>query len=263
MNDNFYILLVISIAGIGMIITGFILLQVRNQNKLLRQQKQLAAAEIMHQKTLLQAVITSQEAERQRIGSDLHDEVGAVLSSLRMLIEKHSDGSAMAAEEGFTEQSKNIIDRVIKNVRQISHNLSPHINGDFGFYDAVHELCDTVRNSVPIRLTLDFPEEQMPADLNNSTAMAVYRVLAELINNTIKHAGAQHITINIHSTGGEMQISYADDGIGVIYNTASTSKGMGLQNIESRLNMIKASWTFSHENVQGFCIKIVFPIKAA
>jgi len=261
MKDNFYILLVISIAGIGMIITGFILLQVRNQNKLLRQQKQLAAAEIMHQKTLLQAVITSQEAERQRIGSDLHDEVGAVLSSLRMLIEKHSDGDAFAAEEGFTEQSKNIIDRVIKNVRQISHNLSPHINGDLGFYDAVHELCDTVRNSVPIRLTLDFSEEHIPADLNNSTAMAVYRVLAELINNTVKHAKADKISICIRTATDAMQISYADDGIGFTNDMGFSTKGMGLQNIESRLNMISATWAMAPGNSRGFAMDISLPIK--
>lgn len=260
MNDNFYILITISIAGIFLIITGFIALQVRNQNKLLQKQKQIAAAEIMHQKTLLQAVITSQEAERQRIGNDLHDEVGAVLSSLRMLIEKYTGQSQSATEEIFTQQSKGMIDNVIKNVRQISHNLSPRISGNFGFYDAVHELCDTVNSSGTIRLTLYFTEAAIPANLVANSAMAIYRVIAELINNTIKHAHANNININITTTGNIMQLQYADDGIGFVYNTPLIATGMGLQNIESRLSMIQASWTMQEKPANGFSISITVPL---
>jgi signal transduction histidine kinase len=259
MNDSFYILIVISVAGIGMIITGFILLQVRNQNKLLQKQKQLAAAEIVHQKTLLQAVITSQETERRRIGSDLHDEVGAVLSSLRMLIEKHNVGNIAGAEKDFNVQSKSMIDHVISNVRQIAHNLSPHISGDFGFYDAVHELCDTVNHSATIIVALGFAEKEIPANFNSNTAMAVYRVLSELINNTIRHAQAQHISIAINNNNGTMQVNYADDGIGFIYDPAVAAKGMGMQNIESRLNIIGASWAIPEGNSKGFALRLLIP----
>jgi signal transduction histidine kinase len=260
MNDNFYILIIISVAGIGLIITGFILLQVRNQNKLLQKQKQIAAAEIAHQKALLQAVITSQETERQRIGNDLHDEVGAVLSSLRMLIEKNNEQEQHDAAAMFTSQSKEMIDSVIRNVRQISHNLSPRISGNFGFYDALLELCDTVNASGTIQLQIDFPESQIPAALDTNTAIAVYRVLAELINNTIKHARAKQISIRISTAGNTMQLYYADDGIGFAYNEALATKGMGLQNIESRLSMIQAGWTMQEENTRGFNISIAVPV---
>src|SRR4051812_35242724 len=90
MSSNFYVLIIISIIGIGFITTCFILLQARTQNRLLQKQRQLAAAETEHQKILLHAVIPSQESERERIGNDLHDEVGARLSALKMLIEKQA-----------------------------------------------------------------------------------------------------------------------------------------------------------------------------
>ncbi|MCP9752342.1 sensor histidine kinase [Ferruginibacter sp. HRS2-29] len=257
MNDSFYLLIVISVAGIGMIITGFILLQVRHQNKLLQKQKQLAAAEILHQKTLLQAVITSQETERNRIGSDLHDEVGAVLSSLRMLIEKHAAAETSEAAGIFTRQSKNMIDQVIKNVRQIAHNLSPHISGNFGFHDAVHELCDTVNRTGAISVSLDFSEKNIPHRMGNNTAMALYRVLAELINNTIRHARAGSIHIGVVAAGEGMQISYRDDGTGFEYGTSAS--GMGIKNIESRLNMIGASWAIPPGNARGFAISLSVP----
>ena len=254
---NIYILIIISVAGVSLIIIGFILLQVRNQHRLLQQQKELAVAELAHQKKLLEAEITSQETERLRIGKDLHDEVGSVLSSLRLLIEGHTEkNQSIAAVAEFDTRSKKIIDRVINNVRQISHNLSPRISGDFGFYDAISELGDTVNNSGAISLALDFNERNTVLTINNTTAMAIYRVVAELINNTIKHAKATAIYITITIKENNMEISYADDGIGFLFSSDKTSKGMGLQNIESRLNMVHAKWWLPASDKKGFNIAI-------
>jgi signal transduction histidine kinase len=260
MNDNFYILIIISITGIALIITGFIALQIRNQNKLLHKQKEIAAAAIAHQKALLQAVITSQEAERQRIGNDLHDEVGSVLSSLRMLIERHLPLQQLGTDENFAMQSKTMIDSVIGNVRQIAHNLSPRITGKYGFYDSLHALSDIVNASGTIQLQLNFTEDAMPLTIDSTVAMAIYRIVAELINNTIKHAKANHIIISITTNNNIMQIHYTDDGIGFDYNKALAAKGMGLQNIESRLNMIEASWSMQQGNVKGFGIHLTVPL---
>jgi signal transduction histidine kinase len=254
---SIYILIVISVAGIGLLVTGFILLQVRNQQKLLRQQKELTDAELIHQKKLLEAEITSQETERLRIGKDLHDEVGSTLSSLRLLIEGHTEKKQSAAAVAeFNTGSKKIIDRVINNVRQISHNLSPHINGSFGFYDAVSELCESLNTSGVVSLTLDFKEPGTAPAINNNIAMAIYRVLAELINNTIKHAKATTIYITIVITENNIDIRYADDGIGFLFNSPVSSRGMGLQNIESRLTMVHAKWQFPPGNKKGFTMDI-------
>ena len=260
MSDAILILIIISVAGIGLIIIGFIVLQVRSQNKLLQKQKQLAAAEVLHQKALLQAVITSQEAERQRIGNDLHDEVGSVLSSLRMLIEKQDDENEATSVDPFVSQSRGMIDSVIKNVRQISHNLSPHISGNYGFYDALHGLSDTVNAAGAIKLVLNFTEQQIPANLNSTTAMALYRVFAELVNNTIKHAKATNILVDIDTTDTLLQVRYADDGIGFAYRPDAAIQGMGLRNIESRLSMIAATWNMQQEDVSGFNINIAVPL---
>jgi len=85
--DNIYILITLGMAGTLILVSSFILYSIRNQNKLLRQREQFQQAELAHQKELLGAVIASQEAERKRIGQDLHDDVGTTLSGLRLLIE--------------------------------------------------------------------------------------------------------------------------------------------------------------------------------
>jgi signal transduction histidine kinase len=258
MNDNIYILIIISIAGIFLIITGFILLQVRNQNKLLQKQKQIAAAEITHQRSLLQAVITSQEAERKRIGMDLHDEVGAALSTLRIKIESNAGDTAAGNE--LTANYKLDIDRIITNMRNISHSLSPRISGNFGFYDAIHELSDRVNNSGKINVVVDFDEQQLPVFTNEHAPMALYRVLSELINNTLKHASASLIEITINVAPNEMKIIYSDNGKGILQNPAIPAKGMGIQNIESRLSIIGAEWQIQIPGTGGYGMMISVPL---
>jgi signal transduction histidine kinase len=257
MADNLYFLIAVGMLGVFLLIALMIMLQVRNQNRLLQQQRKMSETEISHQKNLLQAVITSQEAERQRIGSDLHDEVGSVLSSLRLLIEKHIQADQQ--EGAFSKQSKQLIDRVIANVRQISHNLSPRISGSYGFFDAVHELADTVNQSGTLSLTLGFDERIAETPIQENAAMAVYRVLAELINNTIKHAKASGIAIHVTVDSGKMNIRYSDDGIGMPQEK-QPGRGMGMQNIESRLNMINATWHTPEKIPKGFAMEIAVPL---
>lgn len=256
MNNDLYLLIIISTAGVALIIICFILLQVRNQNRLLQKQKQLAATQLEHQKALLHAVITSQEAERERIGSDLHDEVGARLSSLRMLIEKQA-AQQEKPEAVYASSMKHMIDDTIYKTRQIAHNLSPHISGRFGFYDAMHNLADHINLSGTISLSLTVCE----TGIEGSTAMALYRVLAELINNTIKHAQASGIHITISISDGTIQLHYHDDGIGFTHNAATIVKGMGWKNIESRLTMIHATWHIPQKNEKGFHLHISAPVK--
>jgi signal transduction histidine kinase len=86
-TDNIYILVILGMAGTFLLVVSFIFFSMRNQNKLLRQRQHFQQAQIEHQKELLRAVIESQEAERKRIGQDLHDDVGTTVSGLRLLIE--------------------------------------------------------------------------------------------------------------------------------------------------------------------------------
>lgn len=257
-TDNIPLLVVLAMTGTGLLVVFFILLYIRNQNRLLVQKKKLQEAEIKYQKELLHAVIASQEQERKRIGMDLHDEVGSALSSLRLIIENYSRGQQDPAEtSAFNQQSKRIIDRVITNVRGISHNLSPLTRGAYGFTDAMEDLCDHINQSGQIEVSLQLDASHTLSVLDDTTALALYRVLAELINNTIKHAEAQQIDIAFTVQGEQLMISYADNGKGL--PAGITGKGMGMRNIESRLGMIGATYTFEGEN-RPFAMQIRLPV---
>jgi signal transduction histidine kinase len=255
-TDNIPLLVILAMTGTGLLVISFILLYIRNQNKLLIQKKKLQESEIKYQKELLHAVITSQEQERKRIGMDLHDEVGSALASLRMIVGNfaRNDGAVPGAES-FHQQCKRIIDRVITDVRNISHNLSPLTKGVYGFTDALEDLCDNINQSGKIQVSLQLNANGALSGLDDTAALALYRVLAELINNTIKHAQAENIHIVFSATGNQVVIDYADDGKGLPVFAGTVTRGMGMRNIESRLGIIGAGYTLKNEN-RGFEIQI-------
>lgn len=255
MTENIVILIIISAAGMVLLVTGFTLLQVRNRNRLLQREKQLAESQVQHQKELLESVITSQETERRRIGMDLHDEVGAALSTLRIKIEHFA--SEQASGGSFLSGCKTDIDSIITNMRNISHNLSPRMAGNFGFYDAIHELSDRVNRSGKVEMILRFDEDKLPVFMHEQAAMALYRVVAELVNNTLKHANATRISLDVDVQTGFALLEYRDNGKGL---PDAKGKGMGLQNIESRLSMIEAQSQLFTPAGGGYGMKITIPL---
>ena len=257
MTDNYYVLIVIAMAGTCLLVVFFILLQIRNQNKLLLQQKKLQEVELHHQKELLHAVIVSQEEERTRIGMDLHDEACTVLSSLRMTIDNFANTPGMPAAAGqLGVQSKYIIDNVIKNVRSISHNLSPFTAGAYDFIDAIEDICDHINQSREITIDLQYPPNGALSKLPDMKALALYRVITELINNTVKHAHARNIALSFDIKDSLLVIDYKDDGIGMAAGAAK--KGMGMRNIESRLGLVEAGYTIDGD--RGFALRARIPL---
>lgn len=259
-TDNIYILVILGMGGTFLLVVSFILFSIRNQNKLLRQRQHFQQAQIDHQKELLRAVIDSQEAERKRIGQDLHDDVGTTVSGLRLLIEMFKPGNDVKAHEDFTQSTKTIIDKVVKDVRNISHNLSPSTLRYYGLAAAINEHCTIINQSGKLEIALANNAEQTLEKLPLQTSTALYRVLEELLNNTIKHSGASKANINLDMVHNSLHIAYADNGKGLTADVESVKKGMGMQNIESRLLNINAAYTLAPYSGKGFSIKIECPI---
>jgi len=258
-NDNIAILVIIGMLGTILFVFSFMLIYIRNRNKILRQQRKIQEAELIHQKELLQSVITSQEAERKRIGSDLHDEVGSALSTLRMHIQKFTDEAGAEKMTEFGTKSRSMIDSIITNTRNISHDLSPITGGAYGLADALEDYCEQVNETGKMEVSLSFSNENILNQLNLTHALALYRVIRELIKNTITHAEAKHIVIDFTDKEGQLYVTYKDDGKGMGKTTGH--KGMGMNNIESRLGMIGAGYEIKTAPGKGFEIAIQVPVK--
>jgi signal transduction histidine kinase len=257
-GDNILVLLLLSMGGAFLLIVSFILMYVRNQNKMLKQREQLQYAQIAHQQELIQTVIASQETERKRIGQDLHDDVGTALSNLRMIIEM-LDYSNAESLKAFTKNCKNIIDKTINDVRHISHNLSPQGIELYGFMGAVEDLCDFISQTGKLQVNIVKPWDNLPRTLDATAEISLYRVIEELLNNTIKHAGASLVIIKFSIEDDRLIINYRDNGRGILLKE-STKTGMGMRNIESRLGIIGAVFRMSNLESWGFNMQISMKI---
>jgi signal transduction histidine kinase len=259
--DNIYILVLLGMTGTFLLVSSFIFFSVRNQNKLLKQRQKFQQAQIEHQKELLGAIIESQEAERKRIGQDLHDDVGTTLSGLRLLIEMFKPtGGDDKNHQDFIQSTKTIIDKIVKDVRNISHNLSPTTLRYYGLAAAITEHCTLINQSGKLQIDLLNNAEQELEKLPLTASTAFYRVLEELLNNTIKHSGASKANIDFNISENKLFIDYADNGKGLSADSASVKKGMGLHNIESRLLNINATFDIAPYSGEGFRIKIAYPV---
>ncbi|MES2378152.1 MAG: histidine kinase [Bacteroidota bacterium] len=253
-TDNIALLVILGTVGVFLMVTSFILIYVRNQNKLLQQRQQLQQAQLAHQKELLQVVIESQEEERIRIGRDLHDDVGAAISSLRLIIGMFKPVTADDQYNEFIKKSKAIIDKMMTDVRNISHNLSPTALTYYGLGFAIEEQCAIINQSGKINIEFNNQAVSILEKLPLPISTALYRVLEELLNNTIKHANATKSILNFTSNNGLLVLEYSDNGVGM--DIKQTNNGIGLHNIESRLTVINANYKVDTAPRKGFTIKI-------
>ena len=249
-TDNIFLLLLFAMAGTFILAASFIFFFVRYQRKMLLQREAMQRTELEHQEKLLHSVIHSQEEERKRIGRDLHDDVGSALSNLRMVM------GATAPED---KHHKPLIDNIITTVRNISHALSPPGLELFGLEYALHELCDHFNLSGKLHLVLENHTGELMDKTGQLNSLTLYRVLQELLSNTVKHAEAKNAIIIFNQEDEKLLVTYRDDGKGITIDP-NKKMGMGMQNIESRLHMIDASFAIDSSPGNGFKIVIELPL---
>lgn len=252
----------ILVAGIiGMLLLAFaiIVFFVVYQKRLLQQQEKMNRREAEYQKELLRASIQSQEAERKRIASDLHDSVGALLSATKMYLKQIGIGSAENLPD-IKKESLGLVDETIQNVRHISHNLLPPALERFGLGAALEDLAEKINHSGTINFEMHYDERSR---LELETEIGLYRIIQELCNNTIKHADAKNIQLLLERTDTAFQIIYRDDGNGFDLedktDQQSRKKGLGLRSLESRANALNARFKLESAVGKGMTAIIELP----
>ncbi len=209
------------------------------------------------QQKMLNAVIATEEQERKRIAADLHDGLGPVLSSVNLYFQAYLDASEKQKPEIET-RLKDIVDNAISEVSRISHNISPRILENFGLIPALNSFIKGILLTKKIKIVTDF-EKIDRFDLKSE--ITIYRVLTELINNSIKHSHADTININIFLSEKLLNVVYKDNGKGFdISKVKNDNTGMGLNNIQNRINSLNGSITLDSAEDKGVEVRISLPI---
>jgi signal transduction histidine kinase len=140
-----------------------------------------------------------------------------------------------------------IVDSAVKQVREISHNLSPHLLRRVGLIEAIRIHLKRYSDQNIIEGDVAIVGDTS-LGLSVNVEIALYRIFLELFNNTIKHSGASRVRIRIEKATNYLKFDYSDNGKGFEIADRTHSGGIGLLNIQSRINALRGSVKFRHEN---------------
>jgi len=209
---------------------------------------------------VLNAIIRTEEKERKQFAKDMHDGLGPLLSSIKMSLSSINDENFSPQDKRIFENSKLMIDESIRSLKEISNHLSPHILTNFGLVRALQNYAGKLNSLHSIKI--DIKSTIGGYRYNYNIEVVIYRVITELITNTLKHAGASQITISIYNEEQALIVEYQDNGKGFDPDETlnKLQGGMGYDNINTRLKSIMAQMELKSDYGEGVYVKIVVPM---
>lgn len=228
-----------------------------SRKKIIEQQVKNKDQEIAHQKTLINAIIETQEKERNRIAQDLHDDISSSLNvvtiNCHMLATPNLD---INEQQKITNTILDLSNKVLKSSRRIAHDLLPPVLEKFGLHEGIKELVDSVNDTGQVQVLY-----YNKIDLNKipiSKHLHIFRILQELINNSLKHSESSVIHITLTEKNDHIHLDYKDNGKGFDLNNSTHKKGLGMKNIESRVSLMQAQLIIQSQLNQGIQVEILF-----
>jgi len=196
--------------------------------KQLEEEKKLLAAKFL---------VEGQEEERKRIAQELHDGLGVLLSTTKIQFTTIKDKSP--ENKPIIEKVTKLLEQATGDVRKISHNMMPGLLTKFGFYEATEDLFEKVNETEGLNANVKIigNTKRLP----ENTEIMLYRIIQEMVNNTLNHSDASNILLDINILSGILNIQYSDDGKGFNFNEKIKSKSIGLASIQSRVNFLNGN----------------------
>ncbi len=207
----------------------------------------------------IDAMIEGQEKERKRIAEDLHDDIGSVLTTLKLHFEnfKINKEKQQFLQEELISKTETLLDEAYTKVRSMAHARNSGVIANQGLLIAVHNMATKISNAD--KIAINVIDHGLENRLENSLELTIFRIIQELVTNTIKHANANEI--NVHLTNHEemLNIMVEDDGVGFDTKTVSKNKGMGLHSIEKRIEHLEGTLIIESEKNKGTTVIIDIP----
>lgn len=220
---------------------SIILFVIIYKKRILEQQNDIQQAKYNHQKELLEATIQVEEKERERIAKNIHDDLGALLNIMRLnninAIKKINNVAVVLKS---LNENKKLLDSTSEIIRSISKQLAPPTLLKFGYIEGISELCKHINNTD--NLKVGFTVNNIVSRFNQKIEIQLYRITQEIINNIIKHADASSINVILSLKKDNLNLLITHNGKGINSKTIEkllySSKGLGLKNIQSRVQAI-------------------------
>jgi len=211
------------------------------------------------QKILLNIInsgIDSQEIERKKMASFLHDNINSLLSSAGLHLNTFTAQNDIKSDE--IQKAKTILSEVHEHLRDMSHDLVPSLLLRFGLIYALEDLCEKHSNSA---IHFEFSSSISTSKRYvEKFEMKVYFIVSELFNNIIKHSGAQNAKLSLVEKNNQFILIIHDDGVGFKTQKLKDVEGFGLNRIRARIKKYKGSLSITSKENQGTKIKMQIPL---
>ncbi|MDX2067304.1 MAG: sensor histidine kinase [Haliscomenobacter sp.] len=234
-------------------IIAYLIFKSRMREKDLINQRKISALELKSMKSLIEG----QEKERNRVAKDLHDGLGANLSSIKLFIESQRDKYDATIQTQFLNPLAKNIDDACLETRSISHDLRP-FSLKYGFNSALGDLVKKVQTALPQTEVIFHSYGEEP-QIGEEIALMVYRIVQELLNNAAKYAKATQITLQIFYEPEQLSVHVEDDGQG--FDLQKVKEGNGLGNIRSRVDYLGGQVIWQAAPQQGTAVILSIPLQ--
>lgn len=210
------------------------------------------------EKKILDAVIRTEEHEREMFAKNLHDDLGPLLSSLKMYITLLSGLQEGEKRDFVYSQVEEIMKEAIVTTKNVSNDLSPHVLTNYGLASAIETFAKKITHDIKIDFAHDISEVRFDPSIESS----LYRITKELINNSLKHSDGNLISIKIKEKEQDLIFKYSDNGKKFSLKKIEEyqRKGMGLANIISRSKTLNSSYNFYVSKPGGFGFEMRVPL---
>lgn len=225
---------------------GEAVLQMRDQLVSLDREK--TALELNSKRILIEA----QEKDRERISRDLHDGMGALLTALKLRMEK----SGVLREN---PEMRDLLERTIAETRSLARNLMPSVLVDFGLNEALSQLVRDLASGSSVKIFFFNELEESEVRLGKDQNLYIYRIVQEGLNNAVKHSGCTEISLSVTVFEEQIVVFIKDNGKGFDTGEALGFKGLGLRNIEERTRLLNGKLLIE-SGADGTEIEIEIPI---
>jgi PAS domain S-box-containing protein len=218
--------------------------------------RNLAKRKEMERK-LLSVVIQTEEKERERFSKDMHDGIGPLLSTVKLYVNELVSPEIQEDEKReYVTQINKMLDDAVGSIREISNNLMPRVIHEYGLVKALESFCNKINQTGKIKV--DFAAKNIDEAVTKNVQLILFRVISELLTNTMKHAQANNVYVQLERHNENITLIFTDDGIGFDSKDVMENKGtgIGLKNIVSRIRSINGHCEITSKRGEGFKILI-------
>ncbi len=240
----------------------FTLSNLRKSKIITKQQEHLHEQEIKMKDqernlSVVQALVEGQETERKRVAAELHDGLGTLLAGIRLKIQSLVPQNGYQINLTDLDQAEKSMAEAYEEVRRISHDMMPGVLAKYGLIEAMENLSNEVQENS--KINIDFQLVGNPVQLSDTCNIMIYRIFQEMMNNSLKHADAAHIFMQLSFEPDTITLILEDDGKGFKYHEVNGKEAIGLKSLESRVKFLNGHMEVDTQPGRGTSIMIHFP----